>query len=342
MTAYYNEIDKFAAQWLRELIKVGAIAPGYVDERSIEDVTPSDLKGFTQCHFFAGVGVWSYSLRMAGWPDNRPIWTGSCPCQPFSAAGKGAGFNDERHLWPAFAWLIKQCKPTDLLGEQVASRATGPWFDLVQTDLEAMGYAFGVIPFPAAGVGAPHIRDRAYWAGKLADDSGTGLEGHRGFIAGANSQGWQGAQRHSGSAGMVSGMANDMLQQRQSATTSRNEQGGRQQEAAENSGLCSTGKLPNTINSTEQRSITRPIVGKLPEVNGTMQTIVRETGPVNGFWSDADWLSCRDGKWRPVEPGSFPLVNGTSSRVGRLRGYGNAIVSEAAIQFIKAYSGAIA
>lgn len=54
--AYYNEIDPYAAQWLRKLITEGLIADGDVDERSIEDVAPSDLDGYTQCHFFAGLG----------------------------------------------------------------------------------------------------------------------------------------------------------------------------------------------------------------------------------------------------------------------------------------------
>lgn len=145
--AYYNEIDPFAAQWLRNLIAAGHIAPGEVDERSIEDVTPDDLRGFTQCHFFAGIGVWSHALRLAGWPDNKPIWTGSCPCQPFSATGKGSGFDDDRHLWPAFGWLIKQCRPERVFGEQVAGGRADPWFDLVQNDVERMGYAFGLTPF---------------------------------------------------------------------------------------------------------------------------------------------------------------------------------------------------
>ena len=161
--AFYNEIDPFAAAWLRELIKAGHIAPGIVDERSIEDIKPRDLDGFSQCHFFAGIGVWSLALRRAGWSDDRPVWSGSCPCQPFSAAGQGVGFDDQRHLWPHFHWLIQECKPASVLGEQVASKDADPWIDLVQTDLEALGFAFGAVAFPSAGVGAPHIRDRTYW-----------------------------------------------------------------------------------------------------------------------------------------------------------------------------------
>ena len=173
--AYYNEFDKYAAQWLRNLIAAGHIAPGDVDERDIRDVRPNDLRGYTQCHFFAGIGVWSYALRLAGWPDDRSVWTGSCPCQPFSAAGKGAGFADERHLWPAFHHLIKERRPSEIFGEQVASKDADSWIDLVQDNLEGMGYAFGAVPFPAAGVGAPHIRERLYWVGRSSHANIQGL-----------------------------------------------------------------------------------------------------------------------------------------------------------------------
>ncbi len=163
MVAYYNEIDLHAAQHLRNLIDAGHIAPGVVDTRSIEDVTPNDLIGFNQCHFFAGIGGWSLALRRAGWPDSRPAWTASCPCQPFSQAGKGIGFADERHLWPSAHWLVGQRRPVVVFGEQSGSADANDWIDLVQNDVEAPGYAFGAVAFPSASVGAPHQRDRAYW-----------------------------------------------------------------------------------------------------------------------------------------------------------------------------------
>jgi DNA (cytosine-5)-methyltransferase 1 len=160
MAAYYNENEPFAAQWLRNLMAQGLIAPGYVDERDIRDVRPDELRGYTQCHFFAGIGGWSLALRMAGWPDDRPVWTGSCPCQPFSAAGKGSGFADERHLWPSWHHLIRFVRPGVVFGEQVPRAVRLGWLDLVQDDLEALDYAFAAAVACAVGAGAPHIRPR--------------------------------------------------------------------------------------------------------------------------------------------------------------------------------------
>jgi DNA (cytosine-5)-methyltransferase 1 len=176
MASYYNEIDPYAAQWLRNLIKAGHIAAGDVDTRSITDVNASDLKGYTQCHFFAGIGVWSHALRGAGWADDRPVWTGSCPCQPFSIAGAGEGISDERHLWPAWFKLIEQCKPDVIFGEQVESAIKYGWLDLVQDDLERENYSLGAIGIPAAGVGAPHLRHRLYF---VAQSSEVGRRGRR-------------------------------------------------------------------------------------------------------------------------------------------------------------------
>lgn len=167
--AYYNELDQQKAAWLRELMRRGLIAEGDVDERSIADVSADDVRGYVQCHWFAGVGIWSYALRLAGWPDDRPIWTASCPCQPFSAAGKGEGVRDPRHLWPNLFALISARRPECVIGEQVSSADGLAWFDLVQADMGCARYTCGGIDTCAAGVGAPHIRQRLYWAARLAD-----------------------------------------------------------------------------------------------------------------------------------------------------------------------------
>jgi DNA (cytosine-5)-methyltransferase 1 len=169
VTAYYNEFDPFAAAWLRELMADGLIAEGEVDERSILDVRPADLRGYDQCHFFAGIGGWPYALRLAGWPDDRPVWTGSCPCQPFSSAGKQKGHDDERHLWPAFYELIAECRPSAVFGEQVASKLGREWLAGVRADLEDARYAVGAADLCAAGVGAPHIRQRLFWVAQSPD-----------------------------------------------------------------------------------------------------------------------------------------------------------------------------
>ena len=163
MRAYYNEIDPYAAQWLRNLIAHNLIAPGDVDTRPIQDVAPDDLAPYAQCHFFAGIGGWSRALRLAAVPDHCPVWTGSCPCQPFSAAGRRGGFADERHLWPFFHHHIRVRRPAVVLGEQVGGPAGLAWLDLVCADMEAEGYAVGAADLPAACVGAPHIRQRLFW-----------------------------------------------------------------------------------------------------------------------------------------------------------------------------------
>lgn len=356
MTVYYNEIDPSQADLLRNLIFAGVIAAGDVDTRDIRDVRPDDLRGYSQCHFFAGIGVWSYALRRAGWPDDMEVWTGSCPCQPFSAAGAGAGFSDERHLWPHWYHLIQECEPPALLGEQVASKDADSWVRLVQADMEGMAYGFEGVPFPAAGVGAPHIRDRLYW---VAYADNPRLEGWDKLIGGRSTQRAVGTRRVAGSVGLDGkwwGAGN------RSAASKVGRFFG-----IEGGGLADSDSDPCDEGcSLDGGRNYRGDAQQGGGLGGRGLSGVWRTGKNDGFWSDADWLLCRDNKWRPVEPGSFPLAYGLargmgsmpsgirrlaemagldgdslsrakSYRIGGLRGYGNALNAEAATTFIECW-----
>ena len=170
---YYNENNPFAATWLEELVAAGALPPGRVDRRSIEDVQPEDLEGYRACHFFGGIGGWPYALQLAGWPEDEEVWTASLPCQPFSTAGKKKGFDDPRHLWPVFRRLVAARRPSVVFGEQ--SAAAVPWLRRGRSDLGKMGYAVGAIPLQAALVGADHLRTRYYFVADTYgfDDNGS-------------------------------------------------------------------------------------------------------------------------------------------------------------------------
>ena len=293
MSAYYNEIDPFAADWLRNLIGAGLIADGVVDERSISDVRPEELFEFTQCHFFAGIGVWSHALRGAGWDDDRPVWTGSCPCQPFSGAGKREGIADKRHLFPDWFHLIRECRPATIFGEQVASKDGLGWLDLVQADMEGEGYAFAPFDLCASGFGAPHIRQRL-WFVAHSDHSGS-----QGRVSGWPHSKRQDQHGHIGCDGTVDGLDNTI-------------------------GIGRDAGRPGNYGGDVRI-----------EFDATVED--GSGAKTNGVWRDADWLYCRDGKWRPVEPSTFPLAYGITGRVGRCRAYGNAIVSEVAQGLISSF-----
>jgi len=390
MVAYYNEIDPYAAEWLRSLIRSGHIADGIVDERSISDVRPDELQEFTQCHFFAGIGVWSYALRAAGWEDDRPVWTGSCPCQPFSGAGNRKGVADKRHLWPHWFHLIEQCRPSTVFGEQVASKDGLGWIDLVQADMEGADYAIGSFDLCSAGFGAPHIRQRLWF---VADTDDTRRQG---WLSGRSDTERQDQHGHVGR-----DSATDRVADTESQQGSSDDNGGEPRQVSQSEqvqsggGRSGIGRVDDTIGDGRnargigdhgrnvgeqsdpviedgrvgnaqhdgQSTITEPrgddqdasddakeqIVsvqsegasvtrddrsGDGGEGGGVAETHAHET---NGFWSDADWLLCRDGKWRPVRPESFPLVDGATARVGRLRAYGNAITAQVAQGLIESY-----
>lgn len=303
MRTFYNEWDEPTAAWLTELCNRRHLPQGHVDTRSIRDVRPDDLAGYGQCHFFAGIGGWPLALRWAGLENVPGIWTGSPPCQPFSVAGKGLAQSDERHLAPVWLGLIKECRPPVIFGEQVADAIGKGWLDDLFDALEREGYACAAAVLPACGVGAPHIRKRLFFgAVRMAD-------------------------------------ANE-IQRRRQPDSEKCQSYGQEAGWVESNRIVepdlSTCGLANTDNARPQGWAGMPERSDEQSVRpGGMEG--RPADPRNGFWSGADWLGCRDGKFRPVEPRSFPLADGLPARVGRLRGYGNAIVPQVAAEFVKAF-----
>jgi len=318
---YYNEFDKHAAKWLRNLIKGGMIPAGDVDDRSIEDVRPDDLRGYTQCHFFAGIGGWPLALQMAGWAADRPVWTGSCPCQSFSTAGKRKGTSDKRHLWPGWYELIKACKPSIIFGEQVEAAIGHGWLDLVSDDLARQGYEIGAAVLPACSVGAYHIRKRLW------------------FMAHANMQhqqpsrdrsragdfGWQSktcSMAHSLDTGSQGGIHWWPNQERET----------QHGHAGRNS---ATGSMDLSQGPRHECRKLGDETEKERQTLGSGKARGWRNDPPDASWSEPDWIWCRDGKYRPIEPGTLPLAHGLSQRVVKIRGYGNAIVPQVAAEFIK-------
>ena len=281
---YYTDHDPGVCRWLDTLVYFGDLPSGEVDPRCVSEITPETVAHHRRCHFFAGIGGWAHALELAGWPEDRPVWTASLPCQPFSQAGRQTGTDDDRHLWPTFRNLVEQCLPATLFGEQVASPLGRTWLASVQTDLEALGYTTAAADLCAAGIGSPHIRQRIYWCAiRVADGNGTGLEVLR------EQPPWRelaSVERDSTVGGMVQ------------PDGAGREPGRAATEAARYRG------------SSEPAGCTDP-------------------------WGFIQQVPCADGKSRPIEPGIEPLVNGLPGRMGLLRGYGNAIVSQVAEVFIR-------
>ena len=299
MPIYFNDHEPYVAEWLRNLFPDQTVTV-----TSVTDLTADDVHGHDRVHLFAGIGGWEHALQLAGWPDDRPVWTGSCPCQPFSVAGKQKGTNDARHLWPEMRRLIAECKPRGVFGEQVASNDGRAWLAGVRADLEALGYRVGAADLCAAGVGAPHIRQRLYWvadlpernADRLADTEHTGRDRAEASAAIKSGDGEDGRLHHRSAGGMEQSTGDRRIERRA-------EPGRRGTEPRCGADFWDAYDL-------------------IPCGDGKARRVESGTCPL-------------------AHGSAFTLGSGSpfegKSRVGMLRAYGNAIVPQVAAEFIRSY-----
>lgn len=306
---YYNDFDKNNCIMLGGLMKDGLIPQGVIDNRPIQEVTPKDLDGFQQCHFFAGMGGWVLAARLAGLDNEEGLWTGSCPCQPFSNAGKQKGKEDERHIWPEWLRLIRECKPTRVFGEQVAAAITHGWLDDVCQGLEAEGYSCGAAVLPACSVGAPHRRERLFF---VAKSEGTGGRWGEPLEDG-------GSEKLGGSSQECRPLANTESKR---FAEKRGDSGRCEKRSSRGGSMGDTsGERPQGHWELEQERCTE---GREVEKRHT--------------WETGVWVRCADGKARLIEPSVQLLAHGVPERMALLHAVGNAIVPQVAAEFMKACS----
>jgi DNA (cytosine-5)-methyltransferase 1 len=295
---YYNENEPYCVQWLKNLIEAKLIPAGHVDDRDIRLVQAADLAGYHQCHFFAGIAGWSLALGMAGFTGE--CWTGSCPCQPFSAAGKRKGFADKRHLWPEWFRLIRERRPPVVFGEQVAR--AGVWLDAVLSDLEGQGYACGAAVLPAASVGAPHRRDR-FWF--VADTY---------FL-----------ERRIGD-------------EQSTRKFTQHDQTSRNGELVADAG-CARGNSIRTTSRPDQSEALIFNQRRSKNMADAMSKGFSLSGQESiGAHGRETGRSATSIGWWSVEPDVGRVAHGVLARVAKLRALGNAIVPQVAAEFIRAYS----
>jgi len=325
MMDFYNEIEPYPARWTEKLIAAGHLPPGTVSRMDIRKINPAMIREYDQCHFFNGIGGWPYALKLAGFETVKSIWTGSCPCQPFSVSGKGKGEADERHLWPYFRELIKFGKPTIVFGEQVASPAGRQWLSRVRIDLENLGYVVGGADLCAPGVGAPHIRQRLFWgAVRISDAESFGSKWGRAEGKGSE---------HNLQAIRIPDANRERFEKQRRAKSGRKK----------NAGVEYSCGLGNG-NGARRRGQGLPIQPGQDE-----DFILAGSGPWGDF-ETVEFDELRGKKDRRIKPGIMPVVNGIPGAVGYMRpyerrrqiaAYGNAIVPQLAAVFIECFMESI-
>lgn len=323
MTLYADSDPKVCA-WLRNLVCAGRLG-GDVLEKRIEETGRDDLANYERVHLFAGIGGWELALQLAGWPVDRHVWTASCPCPPFSAAGrkrckacgKGrlrffaedrwgcgeCGWFDSRHLWPELRRLIAECRPATVFGEQVSGSDGVRWLTGVRADLEGMGYTVRAADLCGACVGSPQIRQRLFWmAERQRKRTGPGAEGVEG-------------RSRVGRCGLADGrVAGRLGRASLDGWDERRAESGRSERHAEANHWSAYAVVPRWNPGRKEWDACR----------------VPAERPVFGL---ADGLP---GRLVQPCPERYPVARPEAGRATGLRGFGNAIIPAVAALFVRA------
>lgn len=250
-----------------------------------------DIKTLTRESFYDATGLRSVDIISGGFP-----------CQPWSCAGKQRGTSDDRHLWPEMLRVIKELRPTWIIGENVAGFINMALDDAL-SDLEAEGYKARPFVLPACSVGAPHQRNRVFIVGYAK---------HHGSLAAEVTRG-TGETRH------------DLTQGQD--TTWESERTGIRRSHADVADTYSKRQLQ------QKRCIIKvrdwPCHGGEPPTN-TCCLRCEEAGSVSSGQdkTHAKPSSSNRNDWWAAEPCVGRVAHGVPSRVDRIRALGNAIVPQ--------------
>ena len=278
------------------------------------------------------------------------IITGGFPCQPFSVAGKQKGTSDDRHLWPEMFRIIKEFTPRWVIGENVKGLVNlqdGVVFETVCTDLEGEGYEVRAFNIPAAGVGAPHKRERIWIIASLVNANSNGSSATKigGSFEKTSNDDQEGQNKTSESKGTSGRERNENLENSRRTLRQGSELEGenanetRKEDANQHQRSSSPSK-PNVANTH-----TRLSNGSIEEVQSGRQTFDTSSERVTdvaytygkrleGFWTKHE---LREGKkeeqtsgdgWWQSEPNVGRVAHGVQGRVHRLKGLGNSIVPQ--------------
>ena len=270
------------------------------------------------------------------------IITGGFPCQPFSVAGKQKGTSDDRHLWPEMFRIIKEFTPRWVIGENVKGLINlqdGLVFETVCTDLEGEGYEVRAFNIPAAGVGAPHRRERI-WIVAHSDDTRNRTPEYETNENGQKINERRQKQSQFKSSGHSKDVENSRRTLRQGTEfREKNENETRKKDADKHQRSSSPSEV-NVANTRSER-LERQLGSQLQGTregftNGSKDDTDTYGKRLEGFWTKHELRegkkeeqTCGDGWWQS-EPNVGRVANGVPGRVHRLKALGNSIVPKIA------------